>query len=529
MDDLLGIRKPAASDIKLSLPRAGATSTNLGIPRADPLKNLNLDFKVEAARLDTGPIAPSALQTLMQSLSNGIREHKQQQQIAKMQKRDQEIASLLEEIKEEMRRANWKKALSKLDRLQSIETLWEPVFLRAICLAGLGNYNEALAFAADGSKLCPEPDLRRAFEALENQIRATVANLPLLQAQAAMQRGDLQVALTGFDLFLRQQPRRPDVLYMKAICHIYLGDVGGAKRTCVQALACSPAPELASAIKGLMPVLEMAEIMAAAERAMGQGDFRRALQTLEDPRCERDMMAILLKVVCFIQLGEMQHAEGILHQIEQHDKSASTRQILAMLRQQIAQAGSNALIEQAMKALEAQNWGQAVRLFEQVQTMIGTAAESDPMLQFYLAAAQLRNGNIAGARVAMDRSWRNSTDKNLNKQLDQMKSVIEREEEQAPMRRAFSAMEARNWDEALGELRSILRLNPKDGNAYFHQALCHFQAGSAQMERPNANRAVVAEHFREGAASLSLAEKNCGWRDSQLKGAIANLKKQVGL
>jgi len=527
MENLLGIRKSdPTGGIKLHLPQQGLPSANLGLPKGDPLKNLNLDFKVEAARLDTGPIAPGALQTLIQSLSNGIREHKQQQQIAKMQKREQEIASLLDEIKDEMRRANWKKALSKLDRLQSMQTLWEAVFLRAICLAGLGNYTEALAFASDGSKLCPEPDLRRAFESLESQIRSTVANLPLLQAQAAMERGDLRAALTGFDLFLRQQPRRPDVLYMKAICHIYLGDAGGAKRTCVQALACSPEPDLASAIKGLMAAVEMAEIMAGAERAISQGDFRGALRILENPRCEREMMAILLKAVCFIRLGEMQQAEGVLHQIEQRDKSANTRQIVDMLRQQIAQAGSSALIEQAMKALEAENWEQAAKLFERVEAKIGRSAESDPMLQFYLAVARLRSGDINGAKVAMDRSSRNSTDKNLSKQLDQMKTVIEKQEEQAPKQRVFSAMEAGNWDGALAELRSILRIDPKDGSAYFHQALCHFQLASAQMQ---VNQSNALEHIVEGRASLLQAEKHCGWRNSELKGAIANLKKQVGM
>jgi thioredoxin-like negative regulator of GroEL len=270
----------------------------------------------------------------------------------------------------------------------------------------------------------------------------------------------------------------------------------------------------------------MAEIMADAERAMGQGDFRGALRTLVDPRCEREMMAILLKAVCFIRLGEMQQAEGVLHQIEQRDNSASTRQIVAMLRQQIAQAGSSALIEQAMKALEVQNWGQAAKLFEQVETTIGRSAESDPMLQFYLAAARLRNGDIAGAKVAMDRSRRNSIDKALNKQLDQMKEVIEKQEEHAPMRRAFSAMEANDWDSALGELRSILRINPKDGNAHFHQALCHFQLASSKMK---VNQQKAFEHLVEGRESLSQAEKHCGWRDSQLKGAIAQLKKQVGL
>src|SRR6266576_1612038 len=119
MEDLLGIRKSdPTGGIKVPLPQQGLPSANLGLPKGDPLKNLNLDFKVEAARLDTGTNAQGAQQTLIQSNSHDIREHKQQQQIAKMQKREQEIASLLDEIKEEMRRANWKKALSKLDRLQ---------------------------------------------------------------------------------------------------------------------------------------------------------------------------------------------------------------------------------------------------------------------------------------------------------------------------------------------------------------------------------------------------------------------------
>ena len=107
-----------------------------------------------------------------------------------------------------------------------------------------------------------------------------------------------------------------------------------------------------------------------------------------------------------------------------------------------------------------------------------------------------------------------------------MDTAIQQQEQQAPMRRVVAAMNREDWAGAQNEIRAILRVNSSDSNAHLHKAICHFRAGMAKMESDP--RAAAAE-FTDGRTALHQAEKHCSWRDWQMKSAIADLKKKVGL
>ena len=523
MSDLLGFGGPTFDVPEIKVP---STSPSLTIPAMkDPVQTLKLDIKFEAAQLKVDAITPSSLQRLVQSFTDTIREHKEQHLLVKFQKREQENSRLLQKIKAEMERGRWQRALAILDRLPAVDPPGEPAYLRAICLVMLRQFKEALALASYGAQHCDQSEMRAVFQSLEQQIQVTVVNLPLIEAREYMMEGSFFHAISAFDEYLHRNPRRPDVLYLKAICHLYLGDLDGIRKAGQRALLLLPEPKLAHAIKSLVAAAELGAALAQAQQHMEQGHFRQAIQILQNPLCGSDPTAKVLKIICHIRVGEVRQAEEMIRNLEKLDRSPTAAQIVVGLRQQIAEAENFAVIHRAMEAMKAQNWAEAAQLFQQVETSIGESAHEEPTLQFYIAVTRLRAGDLNSARVALDRSRKNSNNKKLNKQLDQLKAVLDKQEKNAPMQRVIDAMQNNSWDTALGQLRTILRSNNKDANAYYHLALCHFQM-VGQLVHLDGNGA--SEHFRDGLAALSNAGRNCGWgTDKQLKQAIAALRSQV--
>jgi tetratricopeptide (TPR) repeat protein len=526
MSDFLGLPKteypslPSLSDLPSIKP------AEIRLPTEMKPSALKLDLKDAACNLQVGESAPGMLQALASSLSNAIQKRTEAWAIEATRKREVENARLLQDIRADVYRGNWKQGLSKLERLGPITPPWEPLLLKAFCLAGLDRLEDALRLVGEGVRRCDDQEIREAFSSLQAQLHSIMDNRLLIQGQQYMLAGMFGHAISAFEEFLRQKGQRADVLYVKAICHSNLNDMESARKACQQALSCSPPVALERAVRNFMTAIDAAAIMGSAQQAMQNGQFAGALRFLQDKRLANDALARVLAAVCHIRLGQKQEAETILRQIEMADHSPETAQLVSVLREQLASAGIRAVFEQGVGAMQRQEWAEAARLFERVESMTGPSAESEPVLQFYVAAARFRAGNLSGARTALDRARRNSTDKKLNQQLDQMKEVLVREEDQAPMRAVVNAMNQRDWENALRELGSVLRLKPKDPVGYFYKALCHLNTAGELMER---DQRRAREHYVNGLSALSSAESNCGWKtDKQVKQAIANLRAQVG-
>src|SRR5579872_970433 len=77
------------------------------LPAMQPT-GINVDLKIAAQNLQVGESAPGALQSLVSNLSTAIQKRADQLATKAMQARETAIARLLQEIRADVNRGNWK-------------------------------------------------------------------------------------------------------------------------------------------------------------------------------------------------------------------------------------------------------------------------------------------------------------------------------------------------------------------------------------------------------------------------------------
>jgi tetratricopeptide (TPR) repeat protein len=293
------------------------------------------------------------------------------------------------EAEAEMHQGNWSSAINILDRVLRMDrTVYEAVYLKAVCLAALERLNEAIGLASDGARRCPKPQLRQEFGNLVEALQFIVAILPLVKGILAMLAGQHRDALGWFEQALRKDPNDPFVLSHKAICLMY------------------------------------------AHR------WQEALDTLTkvERQFRDDPIHHYHRCVCYLELGDPSRARNALQEARSRNPAAELRQV-----------------------------------------------------------------------------------------LDRMETAIE----YAPRRGAIEAMNAERWNDALNQLQGLVRRNGNDAWAHYHIAVCHAKIAEDHLLSRYPNRAAAFQSITSARQAVEQADYYCDRGDTELRGAIDNLRSQL--
>jgi len=301
-----GIRAPRLGDV---LPtggiRSGAADDALGGLR------LKDDLSAKMRELDvrtTGTlerfVAP--IQAFIEALARRAQERAQQRGGRHLL----EIARLLEQAQAEMQAGNFSAALRLLDRVLRLDrVVYEAVFLKALCLAGMKRMPEAIRLANDGARQCPQQALREEFRKLAEALRFLQSLLPLLEACSAYEQRNYREAIQLFDQAMRELPGESLALNGKSVCLMHLEE------------------------------------------------WRPALNTLDQQRGEaRNHPAHHFhRAICLMKLGDVAGARAAVQEARRHKPEADLRAQLDVLTEAIPR-------EDILTAMRAERWSDALQL-----------------------------------------------------------------------------------------------------------------------------------------------------------------------
>ncbi len=534
-DDYL--RKIVKPDQEISLPGGGGIKT-IALENLQP----NLSAKLSALNTNTintstldrflGPIQGSieALQKGGGSVVGAVQGWMERRRVEKARRQAEEIAGLVMKAAAEMHIGRWQEAIRLLDKaLKMSSEVYPAIYLKAICLAPLGRLDEAIRLASQGAGYCPDLNLGAAFEGLLQELQEMKIFLPLVNGIAAMMQGNIEGAISCFDITLGLEPRQPETLYYKALCHLNLGQMQSARNSAEQALRYSPPAELKKEIDGVIEVVETREKMDEAAGYMKSERYQEALHVLKDPSMKKvpglDVPA--MRAVCYVRLGNARDAEESLRELERLDKSDEIRQFAMRMRNELEYSGAKHNVESALESMKRESWREAVRSLQQAERQLKKDHPQYAVVLYYMAICHLRNEDEADAVSVAARALGSCKDAELEKQIKQIQYAVQARRSNEKMNEALSCMKSENWDDALDKLQDITRDKPINATAHFYKAICHTRIARRKMD--SYDQWSAQESIKEAKDALEEAEQWSRWSsaDEELRQAIKALKAQL--
>jgi tetratricopeptide (TPR) repeat protein len=400
----------------------GALNTKLN------LENLQTELTAKMETLNTAKISATTVerfltpiqgyvQTVIGGSADGVVGWWDRMKAARAQRRDEEISRLFLEAQAEMRADNWTLAIKKLDRVLKLDRKnYLAMYLKAICLSAIPNLEAAIKLATEGTRDCPDPELQHSFTLLLEELHEMLVYFPVVIGITAMTEQEYRIAITCFDSSLELRPNQPEVIFHKALCQLFEGELVEARASVKAARRLSPSATLQTQLQELLEVIGLREKLVRIMERMTQEDYRGALQLLDDPSLkDAGSQIFFLRAQCQLQLGRRTDAEGTLRTLAHEDNSPETREVIAEFRQRMI---LEELMENATAALEHQNWDGALKSLRAVESRLPQSEQNQPFVQFHIAMCELKSHNINAARLALRKGRLGSPEGELKKAYD---------------------------------------------------------------------------------------------------------------
>lgn len=329
--------------------------------------------------------------------------------------------------------------------------------------------------------------------------------------------GQVEKALESAEAAHSLQPEDPDVLALRGAVFLKLGDPGQATALAKHALARD-----ARHVDALV-------VLATERLQAGDGDAALAFLDRGLAGDERNVSLQMLKVQALERLGRTDKLEEVLRRmVVLFPETTDYRQLLASFyaahkQPAKAEAEYRAMLAAAPKSAAPKL--QLVRFIESVRGPDAAAAELEAFaraeagsqdLKLALAALRLRQGNDAAAvalwqqviaeagaeaagtraRGALASHHLQRNDRAAARTLIEQMLARDARDEQALFLRAGIAVDERKLDDAIADLRTILRDAPASAGAHLMLARAHELQGANEL---------ATQHFATAAQSSRFA------------------------